>query len=166
VAERGPAPKPTQLKILQGTWRPDRANPAEVSPAAPADLSALSWLSDGAQDKWSELAPTLARNGLLTECDLDALALYCSTWERWRAAEDAINQHGSTTVAQSGYSQVGAHTTLAKQYRSDLLKRASTPRLEAESASGISPRKTTDYLHSRRQPAAPNAPTLTKMGSK
>ena len=118
----GRPPKPTALKVLEGTWRPDRANPAEVSPAAPADLSPPQWLTGGAGDKWNELAPTLARNGLLTECDLDALALYCVTWARWREAEDAIGEHGSVTTAQSGYKQVSAPTTLAKQYRSDLLK--------------------------------------------
>jgi len=118
----GRPPKPTAQKILEGTWRADRANSAEVSPAAPSDLSAPYFLGDGARDKWNELAPMLAATGLLTAADLDTLALYCVTWERWREAEDAIREHGSTTVAQSGYQQVSAWTTLAKHYRADLLK--------------------------------------------
>jgi len=113
--------KPTAQKIREGTWRADRANPGEVFPSAPADLSPPHWLTEGARDKWLELAPTLAQHGLLTVCDLDTLALYCSTWERWREAEDWISEHGSTTVAESGYQQVNAYTTLAKQYRKDLL---------------------------------------------
>ena len=50
------------------------------------------------------------------------LALYCATWARWREAEDPIREHGLVTTPHSGYKQVSAHTTLAKQYRSDLLK--------------------------------------------
>ncbi len=65
MGARGPAPKPTQLKILQGTYRPDRANGSEVFPDAPAHLTAPDHLSKGAAlDKWSELAPILSRNGL------------------------------------------------------------------------------------------------------
>ncbi len=76
----GRPPKPTQLKVLQGTYRPDRANPGEIFPDAPNDLAPPEWLSERAQAKWNELAPMLASNGLLTECDLDTLALYCVTW--------------------------------------------------------------------------------------
>jgi len=118
------ATKPTALKRLEGTYRPDRDTGREATPAAPLDLSPPSFLSERAADKWNELAPMLATNGLLTVCDLDTLALYCTTWARWREAEDKIEEHGSTTVAHSGYQQVNAHTTLAKQYRSDLLKLA------------------------------------------
>lgn len=122
MGQRGPAPKPSQLKHLYGTYRADRAPANEAFPDAPLFLDAPEYLTGGAADKWAELAPMLSRNGLLTEADLDALALYCSTWKRWREAEDAIEEHGSVTTAQSGYKQASAHTTLAKQYRSDLLK--------------------------------------------
>ena len=77
MGQRGPAPKPTALKQLEGTFRPDRAQ-GEVFPDLPPDLSPPDHLSEPARDKWVELAPILARNGLLTECDLDALALYCA----------------------------------------------------------------------------------------
>jgi P27 family predicted phage terminase small subunit len=122
MGQSGPAPKPTQLKILQGTYRPDRANPGEVFPDPAADIQAPEWLPQDARDKWSELAPILSRNGLLTECDLDTLTLYCQTWARYVEAETRLQTEGSTTTAQSGYQQVSAWVTISKNTRADLLK--------------------------------------------
>jgi phage terminase small subunit len=88
--------KPTALKVLEGTWRSDRANPAEVSPPAPADLSPPYWLSEGARDKWLEIAPTLARNGLLTECDLGALGAVDVRWPGTILLQPALFRRRST----------------------------------------------------------------------
>ncbi len=57
---------------------------------------------------------TLAAQGLLTECDLDILAVYCATWVRWREAEKALQREGMTNTAQSGYQQISPHYTIAK----------------------------------------------------
>ncbi len=118
----GRPPKPSQLKILQGTYRPDRANPGEIFPDAPNDLSPPEWLSERAQDKWNEIAPLPASNGLLTECDLDTLGLYCTTWVNWREADEAIQRDGNTTTAQSGYKQVSPYYTIAKNERAELMR--------------------------------------------
>jgi P27 family predicted phage terminase small subunit len=119
MGQRGPAPKPTQTKVLQGTYRPDRA-PGEVFPEPPDDLTPPDWLSEPARDKWSELAPILADQGLLTECDLDILSLYCNTWVRWREADDALQREGMTTTAQSGYQQVSPYYTIASKSQAEL----------------------------------------------
>ena len=114
---------PTRIKVLQGTYRPDRANGTEVFPDSPTHLTVPDHLSEGAAiDKWSELAPILSRNGLLTECDLDTLTLYCQTWARYVESEAKLETEGSTTTAQSGYQQVSAWVTISKNTRADLLK--------------------------------------------
>jgi P27 family predicted phage terminase small subunit len=118
----GRPPKPAQLKILQGTYRPDRASPGEIFPDPVDDLAPPAWLSEPAQEKWNELAPMLSRLGLLTECDLDILALYCSTWVKWQEAERAIQENGSTTRAQSGYQQISPYVTIAKNALADLMR--------------------------------------------
>lgn len=46
MGQRGPAPKPTQLKALHGTYRPDRANGAEVFPDGPEDMCPPEWISE------------------------------------------------------------------------------------------------------------------------
>ena len=119
MGQRGPAPKPTQIKVLQGTYRRDRAR-GEVFPDASEDLTAPDWLSEPARDKWSELAPILGTQGLLTECDLDTLALYCATWVRWRESEEALQREGMTTTAQSGYQQVSPYYTIASKSLTEL----------------------------------------------
>jgi P27 family predicted phage terminase small subunit len=124
MGERGPAPKPTALKVLHGTYRPDRAPEKEATPhlASGDQLKAPDWLSQGARQKWEELAPRLHSLGLLTEIDLDTLALYCTSWRNWRDAEEAVREHGSTTKAQSGYEAVSPHVTRAKNHLSELIK--------------------------------------------
>ena len=66
----------------------------------------------------------LARNGLLTEADTDTLAVYCQTWARYIEAEQTLETEGATTKAASGYQQVSAWVTIAKNCRSDLMKLA------------------------------------------
>lgn len=120
MGHRGPAPKPTQLKQLHGTYRPDRAIGREATPPPARRLAPPDWLSDLAREKWRELAPTLANQGLLTECDLDTLAVYCTTWVRWKDAEDALQGEGMTTTAQSGYQQVSPYYTIASKSQAEL----------------------------------------------
>ena len=119
MGQRGPTPEPTQLKVLRGTYRLDRAR-GEVFPSLPDDLRPPDWLSEPAWNKWSNIAPTLATHGLLTECDLDTLAVYCTTWVRWREAEEALDREGSTTTAQSGYQQVSPYYTIASKSLTEL----------------------------------------------
>ena len=83
-------PKPTAMKILQGTARPDRMNPDEPTP----ELGAVPppWLpSEGpARAAWDRLAPGLVRAGILTKIDGEALGLACLALEEFLAArEDA-----------------------------------------------------------------------------
>jgi P27 family predicted phage terminase small subunit len=52
------------------------------------------WIGDAAKVEWRRLAPMLARNGLLTEIDLDALTAYCVAWCTWKDASHKIRQFG------------------------------------------------------------------------
>ena len=143
MGARGPAPKPTALKKLRGTYRPDRAQDGEVFPDPPPDLSSPPWLSERAREKWNQMAPMLVDQGLLTACDLDTLALYCSTWDRWRGAAENLDREGSTTTAQSGYQQISPHYTIAKNSLAEL--RALADRLglnpSARTRIGVSPQE-------------------------
>ena len=122
MGSRGPAPTPSRIKQLHGTYRADRANAGEVFPDLPDTLDPPPFLEDIARTKWDELSEKLSRNGLLTECDLDTLTLYCQTWKRWREAEETLATEGTTTVAKTGYQQVSPWVTIAKNVRADLLK--------------------------------------------
>lgn len=65
--------KPTNLKILEGTFRKDRAanepKPVPIAPPKPA------WLKCAAGEIWKQLAPDLDAVGCLTRVDGPAFAL-------------------------------------------------------------------------------------------
>lgn len=52
------------------------------------------WLSPEAKRAWRETVPVLKQMRILTRIDRDALAAYCQTYARWKAAEQFIDQHG------------------------------------------------------------------------
>jgi P27 family predicted phage terminase small subunit len=74
--------KPTNLKVLQGTFRKDRAPknepmPEVEIPAVPAHLS------DEAKVEWGRVSEELCTLGLLSRIDRAALAAYCECWADW-----------------------------------------------------------------------------------
>lgn len=94
MGRRGPPPKPTALRLLEGdvSHRPSNSlepKPALVMPRCPQ------WLSPEAKKGWRRLAPQLHRLRVLTEVDGDALAAYCQTYSRWKDAEQFIAKHGA-----------------------------------------------------------------------
>lgn len=104
-------PKPTVLKVLQGTVQPCRSNPAEPKPEPGARKPAH--LSTKAAILWDEYAPMLARLGLLRETDALALEDLCETTVRWRmlrhkrdfraaVASDRAREHMLKVLGQFG----------------------------------------------------------------
>lgn len=91
---RGPAPTPTSLLKLSGSWRAKtRGNEPQPEPGAPPSPD---WLDEDARAVWNELAPQLEQMGVLTQIDGRALARYCDVWVRWYKARDFLRQHGDT----------------------------------------------------------------------
>lgn len=85
--------KPTILKVVTGTTRPDRTNlnepqPEITIPSCPAGLSAA------AKSEWRRVAPMLEEQGLLSGMDRAALAGYCELYARWMKALREIQKTG------------------------------------------------------------------------
>jgi len=92
---RGRKPVPTALKILRGNPGQRRIDlEHEAAPGAALDLTPPAYLSEDARAEWADKSEMLARLGLLTEADLDAFALYCQTFARWKEAEAALLKSG------------------------------------------------------------------------
>jgi phage terminase small subunit len=72
----GPPPQPTALKVARGNPGQRRLNASEPRPQ-PASAEAPAGLSAGALSVWEELAPELARIGLLTLVDRRLLVTAC-----------------------------------------------------------------------------------------
>lgn len=100
---RGPVPKPTALRILEGNpgKRPlnhREPNPGGV-PQCPRHLDAH------ARREWRRLLPILLRMRVLTEADYIALANLCQTYSTMVQAQEQLSKAGLLYKSQSGYIQ-------------------------------------------------------------
>ena len=113
---RGRKPVPTTLKVLRGNPG-KRALPAKEPTPPAVDETHLppAWLDDTAKTEWRRIAPMLARNGLLTEMDLDALTAYCHAWCVWKDANQKIRQFGMVIKAQNGFPMASPYLPIANK---------------------------------------------------
>ena len=72
---------PTNLHVIKGTYREDRANPNEPEPEINIP-EPPEHLSGEALIEWNRMSVELERLGLLTEIDRTELAMYCQCWSR------------------------------------------------------------------------------------
>lgn len=77
MGKRGPPPKPSKLKKLQGTFRPDRVPPKEMAPP-PGTPARPEWLDEEAAAEWDRVVPQLVACGVLCDVDRASLANYCA----------------------------------------------------------------------------------------
>jgi P27 family predicted phage terminase small subunit len=130
MGRRGPAPRPTVLRVLEGNpgKRPlnkREPRPRIVTPRPPAHLDAR------ARAYWDELVPELERvPGLLTAVDGTALAAYCQACSEWEQADIAIQEHGLTTDTGHGIfarPEVRIRDTAAKRMKAFAAEFGLTP---------------------------------------
>lgn len=100
---RGPAPKPTWLKKISGTFRADRSavnepDPDLGEPPRPPGLSPM------ARRAWKQCARQLAAMRVLTVADGAALELLAEAYAEWHAASRTIRREGATyrAITKSG----------------------------------------------------------------
>ncbi|WP_282703235.1 phage terminase small subunit P27 family [Streptomyces sp. CC219B] len=93
MGKRGPAPKPTQLRVLHGD-RKDRINTDEPTPSAD-EVAPPTWLSDEAREVWDEYAPDLEAKRVLTAWDVEAFAAWCDAVARRRDAARHVEEEGA-----------------------------------------------------------------------
>jgi P27 family predicted phage terminase small subunit len=94
----GRKPKPTKLKILEGT-RKDRINKNEPKPDS-AIIPCPEYLREDeiAYEEWNRIVPELYKLGLLTNIDRTVLELYCSQYSMYRKALREVEEKGITTT--------------------------------------------------------------------
>src|SRR5262245_61164630 len=87
------ARKPTPIKVLHGTARPDRTNPNEPHYSSPTSLEPPAWLDAEASGHWRLLAGKLAEAGVLTEVDAPLLAAACERWSVYTRAAARLRRN-------------------------------------------------------------------------
>jgi P27 family predicted phage terminase small subunit len=141
---------PTQLKLLRGNPGHQRLNKAEPQPAQAPDVpEPPPMLSGYAVEEWRRLAPELYRLRLLTVADLMPFAAYCSSYARWRMAEEALARvaerdpvtGGLLVKGSSGDAIVNPLVRLSRQAADNMVTFAGhfglSPAARARIASGI-----------------------------
>ncbi|KAF1084849.1 Phage terminase, small subunit [Sporotomaculum syntrophicum] len=115
MGARGPAPKPTHLKVLEGNpgRRPLNKNEPKPKPVAP---KCPAWLDKEAKHEWKRVAPELEKLGLLTIVDGTALAAYCQAYSRWVAAEKVLTTEGMTYETETGYIRQRPEVGIVQKY--------------------------------------------------
>jgi len=118
MGKRGPTPKPTKKKILQGTFRKDRApenevKPDIVKPEKPSWMKLYKYkvaenkdrdILKYANDFWDENAEKMADIGLLTEIDIQSFAMLCVAYGEWiNALLKMVEQGSIVKYKESGY---------------------------------------------------------------
>lgn len=83
MGRRGPAPKPTALRLVgkDPGKRPRREN--EPRPDAMQEGHVPEWLPEAAKEVWRQYVPMLAKCGLARSVDVIALARYCEMLARY-----------------------------------------------------------------------------------
>ncbi|WP_405710066.1 phage terminase small subunit P27 family [Streptomyces xanthophaeus] len=95
MGRRGPAGKPTSLRVLHGD-RADRINRDEPQPSE-LGIEAPAWLSEAALEVWETLADDLIGKGVLTAWDVEAYANWCDAVARRRDAAEHVAEEGAVT---------------------------------------------------------------------
>lgn len=134
TGSRGPLPKPSALKVLEGNPGKralnlsDGVNPRVEIPTAPKHLGIE------ARKEWKRITPLLEELGLISGLDRAALGLYCQAVGRLTEIETAFNGMVARKVAEgkdyadavyecsyavtpSGYAQQSVITQLIKSNR-------------------------------------------------
>ena len=101
---RGPAPKPTAIKRLEGNPGKRKLNQAEPTPTLGAP-ECPDHLDDVARKEWDRLTSILVAMKVLTEADYIALANLCQAYSTLVNAQKRMNKTGILYKSKSGYIQ-------------------------------------------------------------
>ena len=103
--------KPTSLKMITGTNRPDRNLPEIKVDSGVPDCP--KWLNAKGKKYWADVAPILEKNNLLSVCDLsifsihcDSMGLYIDACERIDGIDDLIDTTPQDYKVQSVITQL------------------------------------------------------------
>jgi P27 family predicted phage terminase small subunit len=112
MGKRGPAPKPTKLKILEGNPGKGALPKNEPEPSCEGVVKP-EWLDDLGGAEWDKVAPELARLGLLTDLDVTALALYCQSVSMAIRADREV-QKGLLHKTPNGHIQPSPYVSILR----------------------------------------------------
>lgn len=128
MTRRGPKPKPTNLRLLEGGT--SRARGDEPAPARPVEIPEPPvYLQGYALEEWNRVIEDLYSTGVYANIDQTMLAAYCMAFSRWIRAEIDLEK-----MAQADPTTHGAmiKTTNGNAIQNPLVGVASTARRDMQ----------------------------------
>lgn len=119
MGKRGPTPKPSHLKVVEGTYRKDRAPKNEAKPELVVP-DPPEWLDTEAKTEWDRQVTELSTLGLVSNLDRGALVVVCEAWSDFVAAAELVRGSKRIAVTSNGniiqHPAVGMKNTAAQIY--------------------------------------------------
>lgn len=104
MGKRGPPPKPSALRFLEGGNLGRRPLPQnEPQPPRPVEVPAAPpYVSGYARIEWERVIGDLCSTGVYSNLDQTMLAAYCMAYGRWRLAEDVATRLAAQDLTTHG----------------------------------------------------------------
>lgn len=104
MGKRGPPPKPSALRLLDGGNRGRRPLPLnEPQPPRPIEVPACPpYVTGYARGEWERVIGDLCATGVHANVDQTMWAAYCMTYGRWRLAEEVAAKLATQDPATHG----------------------------------------------------------------
>jgi len=118
---RGPKPTPRNLRLVRGTDRADRMNPDEPVVAVSIP-DAPDYLEPDEQTIFLDTAGKLARMRVMTEYDVDALAIYSVNFVRWKEATARLHDMGLMVRSPNNFPMQNPYLSVANSAQKECLR--------------------------------------------
>lgn len=122
MGQRGPQPKPTVLKLIQGN--PGK-RPLELGGEVMPEVGVPSiphHLNKEARKEWKRITVELVQLGLISNLDRAALALYCQAWGQLVMLEESLNADVALHMSEGRDISHAMSFTTSKGYEGQKVK--------------------------------------------
>lgn len=107
--------KPVARKVAAGNPGHRPINTDEPQYAELRNVDPPEWLKGEGRELWALLAPQLCEQKVLKMTDVQNLEAYCSSYGRYRAAENEVELYGITVESASGERKKNPAITVASE---------------------------------------------------
>lgn len=123
MGARGPAAKPSAIKMLEGNPGKRTINKNEPKyELTESGRKAPAWLGSYAKKEWKRVLPLLEKNGLITDADYVALCAYCQSVDTWISAEKIKRIDGLVITTSNGTEVQHPAVNVANSALANILK--------------------------------------------
>lgn len=98
----GRRPKPTAQKALAGNPGKRALNKNEPDFELVTNIEPPEWLGENATKVWQMVVPELLKAKVLALTDLHNVEAFCTAYDNWRMAQDAVREHGIVVTGAMG----------------------------------------------------------------